>query len=347
MSREARVGALVLAIFALLVYLAPGRAQRTTVLGNAYNLVFENVNGLREGDPVKVVGVPAGRVVGIDFTTRSQKDLFGPDARVVARIITDFGVSIPEDSRYSVEFNLSGQRWVEITPGQSEVALEPDSVTKARLRSARKDQFSASLLAFRELSTRTEDIRAVLSDPVFRRSMKDMASNARFYSNEFVGMSGRFDEDLARLERNLDTQERALLAQMARIDVQVDVARKRTEELVPQVREGLGAWEARMRGSEGEFRAMMDTALRETERFRKIAQDAEKKFVGGKMDDRIREQAQRLINKIDEFSALAEDLHALSSSPETKAEIRGMIEKYRRQAEELRQNLERWEQRIP
>lgn len=336
-----------MAIFALLLYLSPGRSQRAAVLGNHYNLVFNHVNGLRESDLVKVAGVPAGRVATIDFTTRSQKDRFGPDARVVIRITTDFGVTIPEDSRYSVDSNLSGQRWVEVTPGQSAVALVPNSVTKARLRAPRQDQFSASLTAFKELSTRTEDLRATLGDPAFRRSMKDIASNARFYSNEFVGMSGRFDDDLAKLERQLDSQESALLRQMARVDVQVDLARKRTEELTPQLNESLLSWESRMRKSEPELRALIQSAIRETQRFEELAKDAETRFVDGKMDEKIREQAQKLFAKIDEYSALAEDMQSLISDPETQAELRGMIEKYRRQAEELRQNLERWEQRIP
>lgn len=336
-----------MAVFALLLYLSPGRSQRAAVLGNHYNLVFNHVNGLREGDQVKIAGVPAGRVATIDFTTRSQKDRFGPDARVVVRITTDFGVSIPEDSRYSVDSDLSGQRWVEVTPGQSPVALVPDSVTKARLRAARVDQFSASLVAFKELSTRTEDLRSAIGDPSFRRAMKDIASNARFYSNEFVGLSGRFDQELARLDRQLDAQEQALMVQMARVEVQVDLARQRTEELAPQMNESLLSWESRIRGSEDQVRSMLQTAITETERFNQMARSVETKFVDGKMDEKLREQAQKLIAKIDEYSALAEDFHALSSDPEVQAEIRGMIEKYRRQAEELRQTLERWEERIP
>lgn len=347
MSRQARVGALVLGIFALLLYLSPGRSQREQLLGNEYGLVFEHVNGLREGDGVKFAGVSAGRVTSIDFTTRTQKDRFGPRARVVVKIITDYGLSIPENSLVSVESNLSGSRWVEIAQGTSETPLEPGSVTALERRTARQNEVEGTLGALKDLKASTEVVRDAMEDPDFRRSMKDVASNARFYSNEFRTMSTTFDDHLDAFDKDLTRRERAVLRQLARIEVQIDDARRRTEEMVPRVNEEIHAWERRIQGSDHDIRAMVDTATRETERFRKLAEQAEDRVIGGKVDEKVRQEVERLATRVEEIAALAEDLHGITSSPEVQAELRGMIEKYRRQAEELRRNLERWEKAIP
>lgn len=347
MTRQAKVGGIFLVLFAVLVYFAPGRSQKVAILGNDYNLVVDQVNGLREGDPVKFCGVTAGRVASIDFTTRSQKEAFGQDGRVVVRVTVDYGVVLPEDSRVSVEATVGGQRWVEITPGNSEVALAPGSVSRPVRRPGRQNQVEGSLKALTELSDRTTTVRASIQDPEFRRSLKDMASNARFYSNEFRPIAKGAEKQLEALDRNLDSRQAAVLRQLARVNVQIDEARARTEKLVPRVNEEITAWDRRIRNSEGEIRGLVDTAVRETERFRDLAGDAEGKVVGGKLDEQVRQGLARLATRIEDVAALAEDLHGLASSPEAQAELRNLVVKYRRQSEELRENLNRWERAIP
>lgn len=336
-----------LAFLALLLYLSPSLSKGSAVLGTPYDLVFAQVNGLREGDSVKYSGVNAGRIVRIDFTDARQRANFGADGQVVVRIVTDFGLRIPKDSQASVETTMGGLRWVEITPGNSKEALQPGSVSRLLLRPSEQNQFEAALSGMKELNQRTREVRASIEDPNFRREVKDLASNARFYSNELRDVSTRARSQIETTERAMDQRERAILRQLDRVDVQVDLARRRTEELVPRVNEQITSWEARMKDSEVQIRGMIDTAIRETERYRDLVNQAEQKFGGARLDETVRQRIEKLADKTEEIATLAEDLHMVSSDPETQKELREMVARYRRQAEELRRNLERWDKAIP
>ena len=347
MSRQAKVGAMFLLFFGLLLYLSPTLSQRSEVLGNTYDLVFEKANGLREGDGVKMAGTSVGQITGIDFASPEIQRRFGAGGRVVVRIVTDFGVLIPEDSQASIETTLGGLRWVELTPGHSEQLLKPGSLSRLREVPSQQNQLEASMNGLKELNQRTREVRADIEDPQFRRDMKDLASNSRFYSTEFRSVSQGAQGQVAAARRALDARQEALLRQLGRIDVQVEQARLRMKKMVPQVNEQLTAWQARIDRAEGEIQGMTETAVRETERFRELAKAAEDRLASGPTDQEIRQKIESLATKTEEIANLADDLHQVTSSPETQAELRAMVEKYRRQAEEMRRNLERWDKAIP
>ncbi len=347
MSRQAKVGGFFLAFFALFSFLSPSLSQRSTVLGTSYTLLFEEVNGLREGDDLKFSGVSAGRIAEIDFSTTTQKQSFGPEAQVAVLVVTDFGVKIPEDSRASVDGAIGGLRWVEITPGKSPRILQPGAVARLRLKPAQHNELEASLAGLKELNARTVTLRASLEDPAFRRQMKDLASNARFYSTEIGSLSQTAQARVASMNRHLDVHQEAILGQLDRINAQVDQARRRTEDLVPRLNEEAKAWEARMEASTPEIQAMIDKADRETRKFRELADQAEERVHSSGIDESVREKLSQMAQRTEEMATMAEDLHMVSSSPETQAELREMVARSRRQAEELRRNLERWEKFIP
>lgn len=347
MSRQAKVGGFFLAFFALLFFLSPSLSQRSTVLGNSYTLLFNEVNGLREGDVLKFSGIAAGRISRIDFSTTSQKQEFGADAQVAVLVVTDFGVRIPEDSRASVEGTIGGKRWVELTPGKSSSFLRPGTVARLRLKPMQSDQLEASLAGLREMNQRTAALRASLEDPDFRRKIKDLASNTRFYSTEVEGLSRQAQTRVAGMNRQLDEHQKEILGQLDRISAQVDKARLRTEELVPRLNEEVQTWESRMEAASPRIQAVIDQADRETRKFREMIEKAEEKIHSAGLDESVREKLGRMARRTEEMATLAEDLHMVSSNPETQAELREMVARSRRQAEKLRQNLERWERSIP
>jgi len=346
-SRQAKVGGLFLALFALLLFLSPSLSQRSTVLGTSYTLLFEEVNGLRVGDGLKFSGVSAGRIADIDFSTTSQKQGFGSEAQVAVLVVTDFGVRIPEDSRASVEGTIGGLRWVEITPGKSRQVLQPGAVARLRLQPIQHNELEASLAGLKELNVRTVTLRASLEDPAFRRQMKDLASNARFYSTEIQSLSQTAQAKVASMNQQLDVREKAILGQLDRISAQVDQARRRTADLIPRLNEEAKAWEARMEVSGPQIQAMIDKADRETRRFRELADQAEERVHSSGLDESVRERLSQMAQRTEDMATMAEDLHMVSSNPETQAELREMVARSRRQAEELRRNLERWEKSIP
>lgn len=347
MSQQAKVGGFFLAFFALLLFLSPSLSQRSSVLGTPYTLLFEEVNGLREGDGMKFSGVSAGRITEIEFSTPEHKRAFGQGAQVAVRVVADFGVRIPEDSRASVEGTIGGLRWVEITPGNSTRNLKPGAVARLRLKPAQQNELEASLAGLQEMNQRTATLRASLEDPAFRRQIKDLASNARFYSTELESLSQTARKKVSSLDRQLDARQKAILGQLTRISDQLDQARLRTEELIPRLNEEVGTWEARLEASGPGIQGMLEKAEQETRRFQELAEEAEGRVHSAGLEEPVREKLARMARKTEEMATMAEDLHMVSSNPETQAELREMVTRSRRQAEELRRNLERWEKAIP
>lgn len=96
---------LVVALIAMLGWFGYQKATTRTV--TAY---FPSVNGVYPGDPVKVIGVPVGKVTGIEPRHG--------DVRVVMRIDSD--VPVPADARaVIVAQSLVSGRFIQLTPSYS------------------------------------------------------------------------------------------------------------------------------------------------------------------------------------------------------------------------------------
>ena len=55
LSKEGRIGLVVCSISLVMLGLAPTQSKRTPLLGSQYKLVFHACQGLRVGDPVRMV----------------------------------------------------------------------------------------------------------------------------------------------------------------------------------------------------------------------------------------------------------------------------------------------------
>jgi phospholipid/cholesterol/gamma-HCH transport system substrate-binding protein len=90
-------------------------------LGATYGLsaTFGDATGLQGGDPVRLAGVPVGKVGSVK--------LVGESAKVTLKV--DSNIHLPVDSGATVRWrNLIGQRYVQLTPGQSPVMLRSGAV---------------------------------------------------------------------------------------------------------------------------------------------------------------------------------------------------------------------------
>lgn len=117
LSREAKLG--VTLLLAIVLFTAMALAVGRLNLGSKpvleLRVAYHNVDGLREGAPVRYSGVEVGEVHYIELTP--QRVLVG------LRIYRD--VPIPVDSRFViVTTGVIGDRHVEIYPGRSEAYIE-------------------------------------------------------------------------------------------------------------------------------------------------------------------------------------------------------------------------------
>jgi len=101
-----------------------GFFKKTYVLYADYN----NVNELKEGDPVKLAGVQIGRVESIALGGGESKPV-----RVTLRVGVAHQRRIKSDSVAAIKFTgLMGQNFVSIHPGLDSVVMEPGSLLKSR-----------------------------------------------------------------------------------------------------------------------------------------------------------------------------------------------------------------------
>ena len=127
--REVLVGLVIVATLAGFLGLLGLASSRGTFMTSrrTIDVVFRDGQGLRVGNPVRVAGIDAGRVVDIDLT-----ELDGSlRARVKIALPADLAKRLRQDVKVTVQSSLAGQSRVNIvSSGRSAVALVPGQVVQ-------------------------------------------------------------------------------------------------------------------------------------------------------------------------------------------------------------------------
>jgi phospholipid/cholesterol/gamma-HCH transport system substrate-binding protein len=117
LSLELKVGAFVLAAVVCLTFVILSISSFSFFeKGQKMRVIFGYANGLKKAAPVRLAGVQAGVVKSIDVFTDPQTGTM----KVKVDISIDRGINVPMDSLVSInQLGLLGEKYVEITPGQS------------------------------------------------------------------------------------------------------------------------------------------------------------------------------------------------------------------------------------
>jgi len=116
---ETVIGAVVLATAAGFALYA-GQSRGVQLGGDSYPLTasFRSADGIAVGTDVRVAGINVGSVTGLELDPATF--------RAHATFTVEGGLAIPDDSDVKIASeSLLGGNFVEITPGASEVMLEP------------------------------------------------------------------------------------------------------------------------------------------------------------------------------------------------------------------------------
>ena len=234
-AREIKVGLTVLAAIVLL-YLAFAWTKRMHFFApeeRTFEVHFDNVNGLLEGDPITVRGYTAGRVVSI--LPRST------DVQVVLTV--DSRIPLFQEASAEIQVKeLMGGKQIAIRPGSTEPQLSSGSV----LRGSISPDFSSSFAQFGELSgnldmakfqsllLRIDTFSAYLlslSQQIDPGSLQQTLANVEQLSSDVRFMSSelRQKELVARLEKNLN-QVDTLLAEGTTALTHMNATIERVEE---------------------------------------------------------------------------------------------------------------------
>jgi phospholipid/cholesterol/gamma-HCH transport system substrate-binding protein len=127
--RDLSVGAL--AALALLVLgvtiMSVGGQSRLFSSKAHYRVVFPNTEGLRVGSPVKIAGVQVGTVTGIHLPTDPRASGIGAELGIESA----YAIRVRENSAASIRYLqwLSGEKYVEVTPGDPATAILAEDST--------------------------------------------------------------------------------------------------------------------------------------------------------------------------------------------------------------------------
>jgi ABC-type transporter Mla subunit MlaD len=318
--------------------------------GSELDLVFSQVHGLRAGDPVTIGGVPRGRVVSIDFASKQIQDslapLTGGVALVTAQVSFDDSRKIPRDSTYTVRNDLNGRRWIEITVSPSEEEIGADEIFFAEGSARQDDQMKATIDTFSILSEQTEKLRDVLANPEFRLRTKDTASNLRFYSRELRAASAQAPAQLRAFEQDLDRQEVAIASQIQAFDDKTREVRQRMTEMSPQITENLQGWTERMSRQGDRLTSTLQMAIERSEEYQAMIDSTLKQNLNPEAAKALIVQTKKWARKLEEYRYLAEDLHALTSDPTVRADLKAAIAKFQAKSVEINERLDKLEKRI-
>ena len=118
---ESIIGAFVLLLAVWFVFSVLTKTENIFHVQNEsiYHASFFDVSGIRIGTEVKLAGVSIGKVISVSLDTQTYS------AKV--SLVIDSEIKIPDDSEIIIASeSLLGGKFVSITPGGSDVFLEPN-----------------------------------------------------------------------------------------------------------------------------------------------------------------------------------------------------------------------------
>lgn len=343
LSKEGKIGLVICTAAVIMLGLAPGQRKRAPILGTQYRLVLHACHGLRDGDPVKLAGVDAGRVVDIDFAPQADWTRLNPpdDQRpvVLVTVALDPGFQLGDGAGYKVISTLRGNHFINILPPPPGPPLEGGAILNQELTPDSEDQLQKTIRNFKHLAQRTKDMQAQFADPAFRRDMKDLASNMKFYTAEFERVSASSRRQVAQLSQTLSSQEAQLHQRIAEMDQQASRAAGYTRSLIPAMRAQLQTYRAQLVAGQKQLDEMVRSADGYAGNFKKYAADLENSPIMRIDGEKLTQQVHDWKNKLDDYANLAGDMHTLSSDPQVQKDLKAIPKRYKTQSEGFKERV--------
>lgn len=350
MNKDAVVGLFTILLVAVVGLYHSFRDHGLVKFNTQVGLLFTQVHGLRIGDPVTVAGAPAGRVVDIDFAPQDVQEaldpLTGGTILVRAMVALDTFQEIPKESTYTVQTDLNGRRWIDITASPSAEMIGADELFFAEEQVVRDDKVQRTIRTLTILSEQTKDLRDELSSPEFRLRTKDTASNLRFYSREMVLASEQAPGQLQQFSDSLDRQEAEVHRQLASLNEKTREVSARMLEMTPQITENLQGWTRRMERQSDRLSATLVMATEKTKEYEELLDEMVVKRLDPESVKQLITQTKKWGRKLQEYRYLAEDLHALTSDPTVRADLKTAIAEFEKKSRSLNDRLLELEHKI-
>ena len=176
-SSSLKVGLLTLSAISILIFTVLWVKGRSLSAGERIDLAFMDVNGMRAGSAVQMMGLRIGQVEDITPV------IDGKDSYVNLRfVITEKGVKIPHASTISIQQSgIIGEQFLEVTPPKNELIY---SETSRSSTSIEKDQ-----PIYMELSEGVVEIGKVVDVEVVKKSQIPFELRQKMTTKNILKMS--------------------------------------------------------------------------------------------------------------------------------------------------------------
>jgi phospholipid/cholesterol/gamma-HCH transport system substrate-binding protein len=168
---------------------------------DVYKVRFDQVSTLQDGDPVKVNGVKAGKVQGVELRGR----------RVLVTLKLNRGVRLPKDSRVRIQnIGLMGERQVGIMLGESEGYFAPGEEMEGELDAGIAEAMGTAGEVFKEAETLVHNLRAVIDSTVGKPEFASSFNQAVRQTADLTRKLNRFLDDIdPKVKQSLNNLEAA------------------------------------------------------------------------------------------------------------------------------------------
>lgn len=218
LSTEAKVGSVTLVALALLAYMIIHLGGFTFGdKGYPVTAVFNQVNGLKEGNLVRYAGVEVGRVKAVTVA---------PDGvNVILTINPD--VQIPEGAHFTIGTDgLLGEKFINIIPPpNSSGIIPPNAVVRGEMPQDLDQLIATADKVLIDIQKLVQSLNDVLGDENVRASLKDSALNARAITDNLKNMTAAMarmaeqnEADVGTMVTNMKYMSASLRDVTARVD---------------------------------------------------------------------------------------------------------------------------------
>nr|WP_092071071.1 MlaD family protein [Dendrosporobacter quercicolus]NSL48470.1 MCE family protein [Dendrosporobacter quercicolus DSM 1736]SDM17954.1 phospholipid/cholesterol/gamma-HCH transport system substrate-binding protein [Dendrosporobacter quercicolus] len=222
LSTEAKVGSITIVAIALLTYMIihlGGFAFRDQ--GYPVHAVFNQVNGLKEGNLVRYAGVDIGKVNAVQMIPSG----------VQVTMLIHTGTKIPETARFSIGTDgLLGEKYIDIAPPREPSGvLAPGATVRGENIQGLDQMVATADQVLHDVQKLVNSLNEVFGDETFKASLKESVVNTRAITANLNAMSAAMarmavnnEADIQAMVSNLEVMSASLRSVAARVDKMID-----------------------------------------------------------------------------------------------------------------------------
>jgi phospholipid/cholesterol/gamma-HCH transport system substrate-binding protein len=303
------------------------RGQRPKITGVPYHIIFDRVEGLTAGAPVRLAGVQIGHVYELTILANRKVD-------VEIDVMPAYEqYTLTKESVYTIGQSFVGERWLEIGPqpgeplpsGGTANGVSPVTLDELLAKSeGTLDTVDASMVGFNKL----------VNDPEFQHNIKSSVGSLQKLASSFQHTAG----DASRLINNLNNSVSSLTGSasnmMSSITGQVSSLASDAHGLMGNVNQIVVTNKDSIAG--------ILRNVKQGTRSLQVAMDSLNKQLNNKaVTENLQATVANVRKVTEDLDSVLSDVHLIASDPKVQSSIKGTFEEAHDTVVQAREAMEK------